>query len=454
MIEMRKGKILIVDDNEEILIALKLFLGEYFKIVTTKNPNTIPSLIQQNTFDLFILDMNFSGRQGSGNEGIFWMHEILKYDAEAVIIFITAYGDIELSVKAIKEGAVDFIQKPWVDEKLLATVLSAFKLRKSRLEVQKLKAKQLHISQAAEDEHSFILGKSDAMKVLWETIAKVAKTNANILILGENGTGKEFIAREIHIQSKRAKELFVKVDLGALSDSLFESELFGHKKGAFTDAIEDRVGRIEAASEGTLFLDEIGNISMNQQSKLLSVIQNKKINRLGDNQSIPVDIRIISATNKPLYDMVKASKFREDLLYRINTIQLEIPPLRKRLDDIPELLELFMKKYAKKYQLPKLKYSKKQIRFLQKYSWPGNIREFEHLVEKAVIMGDLKVFNMIEFIPEGQIKQAVNTLNLDDNQKTLILKAIDKARGNYSLAAAELGISRKTLYNKLKKYDL
>ena len=450
---MKKGKILIVDDNEEILIALKLFLGEYFNVVTAKNPNTILSLIQQNTFDLFILDMNFSGGQSTGNEGIFWMREILKFDNEAIIIFITAYGDVELSVKAMKEGATDFIQKPWGDEKLLATVLSAYKLRSSRMEVQKLKAKQAHISQASADEQPIFLGESKAMTKVWDTIKKVAKTDANILLLGENGTGKELIAREIHKQSKRSKELFVKVDLSSISESLFESELFGHKKGSFTDAKENRAGRIEVASEGTLFLDEIGNISLNQQSKLLSVIQNKKIIRIGDNQNIPVDIRLISATNKPLQEMIRMNEFREDLLYRINTIQIEIPPLRKRTEDIPLFLDLFIKKYSTKYQLPLIKYNKKHIQTLQKYSWPGNIREFEHLVEKVIILGDPSIFNINESTMTGQLVNS-ESLNLEDNQKQLILRAIDKAKGNYSLAASELGISRKTLYNKLKKYDL
>ncbi len=451
---MKKGKLLIVDDNEEILVALKLFLGDQFDVITEKNPNLIPALLQKHSFDVFIIDMNFSSGRSTGNEGLFWMREILKIDNEAIIILITAYGDVELSVTAIKEGATDFIQKPWVDEKLMATVLSAYKLRRSRMEVQKLKAKQAHIFQTSEDEQPLFLGKSLLMTEVWETINKVANTDANILILGENGTGKELIAKNIHKISNRSKEMFVKVDLASLSESLFESELFGHKKGSFTDAKEDRTGRIEIASEGTLFLDEIGNISLNQQSKLLSVIQNKQITPIGDNKVIPVDVRLVSATNKALYDMSKNSEFREDLLYRINTIQIEVPPLRKRQEDIPLLLDLFMKKYATKYQMPVLDYDKKHIHSLQKHTWPGNIREFEHLVEKAVILGDNNVFNIYDSMLNGQNSNTDESLNLEDNQKQLILKAIDKSRGNYSVAAAELGISRKTLYNKLKKYDL
>lgn len=451
---MRKGKILIVDDNEEILVALRLFLGDQFDVTTEKNPNLIPTLLQQNNFDVFIIDMNFSSGRSSGNEGIYWMREILKRDQEAIIILITAYGDVELSVKAIKEGATDFIQKPWEDEKLLATVSSAFKLRKSRIEVQKLKANQLHLTESATEEQPFFLGRSEPMIAIWETIKKVAATDANILILGENGTGKELIAREIHKMSKRSAELFVKVDLASLTESLFESELFGHKKGAFTDAKDDRIGRIEVASDGTLFLDEIGNISMNQQSKLLSVIQNKQVTRIGDHQNIPVNIRLVTATNKPLYEMAKNSEFREDLLYRINTIQIEVPALRDRSEDIPELLDMFIHKFSKKYKLPVLTYTKKHIQRLQNYSWPGNIREFEHLVEKAIILGDHSVFNIDHANFSSNITGQNESLNLEDNQKQLILKAINKAKGNFSIAASELGISRKTLYNKIKKYGL
>ncbi len=453
---MKKGKILVVDDNEEILIALKFFLSEHFTtVVTEKNPNKIPEYIRSENFDLYILDMNFKTGQDTGNEGIYWMREILKADPEAVVIFITAYGDVELSVKAIKQGATDFIQKPWDDEKLLGTILSAYKLRKSRVEIRQLKQQQQHISDVIAKGHSFFVGKSEAMKRVWDTIKKVAKTDANVLILGENGTGKELIAREIHYQSHRAKGLFVKVDVAALSPSLVESELFGHKKGAFTDAREDRAGRFEVANRSSLFLDEIGNIPPNLQSKLLSVLQNREITRIGDNKSIPVDIRLISATNKLLYEMAGSSEFREDLLYRINTIQIDVPPLRERQEDIPPLLELFLKKYAEKYQKPLPGFGKKIVEKLQKHSWPGNIREFEHVVEKAVILSDSTKLNTTDFIFPGQrMGSEVKTLNLENNEKYLIAKAIRKLDGNYSLAARELGITRKTLYNKLKKYDL
>ncbi len=449
---MNKGSLLIVDDNEEILIALKLFLNEYFTITTEKNPNKIPSLLREKAFDLYILDMNFSAGKNSGNEGLFWMQEILKSDTEAIIIFITAYGDVELSVKAMKLGATDFIQKPWEDEKLLATVQSAYKLRKSRVEIKQLKEKNELISRSNIIESSMIIGQSKTMAGIMETIKKVAQTDANILILGENGTGKELIANEIHRQSNRNNEVFIKVDVAALTESLFESELFGYKKGSFTDAKEDRMGRLEAASGGTLFLDEIGNINMNQQSKLLAVLQNKQIIRLGENLPRDINIRLIAATNKNLQQMVSDHEFRDDLLYRINTIQIEIPALRERLEDLPIFLDVFLKKYSEKYQKPLLKTNKQTIKYLQNYHWPGNIREFEHLVEKAVIMEDASIFNFS--LRTGISVKENQSLNLEDNQKNLILRAINKVKGNYSAAAEELGISRKTLYNKLKKYEL
>ncbi len=449
---MNKGSLLIVDDNEEILIALKLFLNEYFTITTEKNPNKIPSLLREKAFDLYILDMNFSAGKNSGNEGLFWMQEILKHDQEAIIIFITAYGDVELSVKAMKLGATDFIQKPWEDEKLLATVQSAYKLRKSRVEIKQLKEKNELISRSNIIESSMIIGQSKTMAGIMETIKKVAQTDANILILGENGTGKELIANEIHRQSNRNDEVFIKVDVAALTESLFESELFGYKKGSFTDAKEDRMGRFEAASGGTLFLDEIGNINMNQQSKLLAVLQNKQIIRLGENLPRDINIRLIAATNKNLQQMVSDHEFRDDLLYRINTIQIEIPALRERLEDLPIFLDVFLKKYSEKYQKPLLKTNKQTIKYLQNYHWPGNIREFEHLVEKAVIMEDASIFNFS--LRTGIYVKENQSLNLEDNQKNLILRAINKVNGNYSAAAEELGISRKTLYNKLKKYEL
>jgi DNA-binding NtrC family response regulator len=451
----KKGKILVVDDNEEILIAFRLFLSDYFEeVVTGKNPNHIPALIQNTSFDLYILDMNFNAGRNTGNEGLYWMKQIKNYDPEAVVIFITAYGDIELSVNAIKQGATDFIQKPWDDDKLLGTILSAYELRKSRKEIIKLKSRQQQLQESLADKYEFFVGKSDAMKKIWKTIEKVSSTDANILILGESGTGKELIAREIHRLSPRSTECFVKVDVGALSETLFESELFGHKKGAFTDAKENRKGRFEMANEGTLFLDEIGNIPIRLQSKLLTVLQNHEIQAIGSNSIVPLDIRLISATNLNLAEFTKQGLFREDLLYRINTIQIEIPPLRERLEDIPDLLIRFLDKYKCKYQKPALKSSKKIVEKLQKHNWPGNIREFEHIVEKAVILCEKDFLHENDIGFPGIITEAKASLKLLENEILLIQKAIKKSKGNFSLAAEELGVSRKTLYNKIKKYGL
>jgi DNA-binding NtrC family response regulator len=450
-----KGKILIVDDNDEILIALKLLLQDYFEIIIIeKTTNNIPHLSAQKDIDLYVLDMNFARGQSSGNEGIYWMRRIIENDPNAIIVFITAYGDIELSVKAMKEGATDFIQKPWDDEKLLATLLSAFKLRKSRLEVQKLKARQGHLNKELAGHYPFHIGDSEKMQAIWKTIEKVAATNANVLILGENGTGKELLAREIHRLSKRGDEIFVKVDVGALSGSLFESELFGHKKGAFTDAREDRIGRFELANGGSVFLDEIANISIGQQSKLLSVLQNREICRIGENRMTPIDIRLICATNKDLGKMFASGEFREDLLYRINTIQIEVPSLRKRKEDIPQFAEIFLKKYQHKYHKNSLTLSKSALSKLSSYAWPGNIRELEHTIEKAVIMSERKTLTADDFNFSGAKAQLEPNLKLAENEKYLIKKAMQRNSGNQSSAAKELGITRKTLYNKLKKYEL
>ena len=453
----KKGKILIVDDNEELLIALKLILSPHFEeIVTKKNPNLIPSLIRENTFDVILLDMNFSAGIQTGNEGIYWMNKILEQDPSATIVFITAYGDVELAVKSLKEGATDFIQKSWDEQKILSTILSAFKHRLSKLEITNLRNKQKHLKEKIESDYNICIGGSPAMQEVFGTIGKVAKTDVNVLLLGENGTGKEVIAREIHRKSNRADEIFVSVDVGALSETLFESELFGHKKGAFTDAKEDKPGRFEIASGGTLFLDEIGNLSLSLQSKLLAAIQNREIIRLGSNTPVPVNIRLICATNQPIAEMIDKGNFREDLIYRINTVQIEIPPLRKRVEDIPVLSQFFLSQYMDKYKKKKLKLSPATLKALQKHRWPGNIRELQHVIEKAVILTDS---NVIE--PENLLLQSRKILpdkpvsfNLSENEKELIETALEKFRGNISLTAKELGINRSTLYEKIKKYEL
>jgi two-component system, NtrC family, response regulator HydG len=450
-----KGRILIVDDNEEILIALKLFLSNHFEIVDIqKNPDTILEIIHHQSYDVIILDMNFSAGVNTGNEGIYWMKKILEYDPLAIILFVTAYGDIELAVNSIKEGATDFIQKPWDDEKLLVTLLTAVKLRKSNLEIKKLRNKQMHLSENINKSFTMFIGNSPEMQKVFKTISKVAGTEANILILGENGTGKELIAREIHKQSLRSGEVFINVDLVSFNEGIFESELFGHMKGAFTDAKEDRAGRFEIASGGTLFLDEIGNLTLSMQTKLLAALQNREIFRIGSNKSIPIDIRLISATNKPLIDMISANTFREDLLYRINTIQILLPPLRNRVEDIPLLVNYFLVIYGEKYNKHELNVSNKGMDALLKYSFPGNVRELEHMVEKAVILCESGILKQEDLFFQQRIFHVSNkkSLDLEMNEKQLILEALEKHKNNYTKASIELSISRKTLYNKIRKY--
>nr|NQU90617.1 sigma-54-dependent Fis family transcriptional regulator [Bacteroidota bacterium] len=406
-------------------------------------------------FDVILLDMNFTAGNNTGNEGIFWMREILKSDPDSIIIFITAYGDVNLAVKSLKEGATDFILKSWDEEKILSTILSAFKLRKSRVEIRKLKEKQKHLTENSGKESCFCEGQSDAMKQLMLIVDKVAKTDANILILGENGTGKEVIANEIHKRSHRADELFVNVNITSLSESLFESELFGHVQGAFTDAKNDRAGRFEIASGGTLFLDEIGDLPLSLQSKLLAAIQNREITRVGSHLPVPVDIRLISATNKNIKNMVTDHQFREDLFYRINTIRIEIPPLRNRPEDIPLLANYFLDRYAEKYFKPGLSISPMAMNELNKQPWPGNIRELEHAIEKAVIMCDGYKLTPGDFFVSAEpshLNISPDTFNLAENEKHIILKALAQFKGNVSLTAGKLGINRTTLYEKMKKY--
>ena len=385
--EQKSGKILIVDDNEDLLKAAKMHLKRHFSQVDIeKNPEAIPALMNNEDYDVILLDMNFTKDVSSGSEGYYWLERILQLDPSAVVVLITAYGDIQMAVKAIKAGATDFVVKPWENEKLLATLYSAMRLRESRDVIENLKIKNHEINQALNDRYSEIIGQSSAMQKIFQTIDRVAKTDANVLILGENGTGKELIARAIHRNSSRKNENFASVDLGSITETLFESELFGHKKGSFTDAKEDRAGRFEMANHGTLFLDEIGNLSMPLQAKLLTVLQNRKVSRVGSNKDTPIDIRLICATNMPLYDMVKENRFRQDLLYRINTIEIEIPPLRERFEDIPLLANHFLKHYAVKYDKPVTKISEGAMSRMHKHPWPGNIRELQHALERAIIL--------------------------------------------------------------------
>lgn len=453
-----KGTVLIVDDNKSILNSLNLFLKHKFdRVITCSNPNQILSLLKSEEIDIVLLDMNFSAGVNSGNEGLFWLREIRKEYPQQVVILITAYGDIDLAVTAMKEGANNFILKPWDNPKLLATLQSGMELSQSRRELTDLKQKTKQLIEDTNNRREEFIGKSPAMLEMFKTIEKVARTDANVLILGENGTGKEMVARQIHSLSDRSGKIFLGVDLGSLSENLFESELFGHVKGAFTDAKEDRQGRFQTASGGTLFLDEIGNISPAMQSKLLSAIQNREITPLGSSKSIPVDVRLICATNINLQDVVKQGNFREDLLYRINTIQISIPPLRERGSDISSLANHFLKKFADKYDKAKLKLSDKAIDKLNDYPWPGNVRELSHSIERAVILSEKETLAPSDFFlnaDQSFSELSNNPISLDDAEKILIANSIKRNKGNLSSVARELNIGRQTLYRKMEKYGL
>ena len=452
-----QGKLLIIDDNLELLTALKMFLSGHFETVCTeRNPNLIPSRLNKERFDMILLDMNFKAGSSSGNEGIYWMRQIHDIDPDITVVFITAYGDVDLAVKSIKEGATDFIQKSWDEEKILSTILSAYKLHQSRLEINKLRNRQDHLSSELDKKQQLYRCSSEAMQRVYDMIGKVADTEANILITGENGTGKEMIAREIHLASSRKNEIFLNIDLGAIPETLFESELFGHVKGAFTDAREHRAGKFETASGGTIFLDEIGNLPFSLQSKLLSTLQNRSVIRVGSNKATPVDIRLISATNQPLFDMVEENRFREDLLYRINTIHIEVPPLRARPEDIPGLARFFLRQFADKYGKPGLALTDPALEKMQEHSWPGNIRELQHALEKTVILSEGHHIDP-DLLPPDKKQSSVrkpNSYNLEENEKQIIDQALKQFRGNISLTAEKLGINRSTLYSKIRKYDL
>jgi DNA-binding NtrC family response regulator len=451
------GKILMIDDDEDVLLAAKMLLKKSnHQVIIEKNPNKIPFLLNNDSYDVILLDMNFSKDTTSGKEGFEWLKQIKERDPNAVVIMITAFGDVEMAVRALKEGATDFILKPWQNEKLVATIATAIKLKKSYNEVDKLrKAKQMleeQISQPFRD----IIGQSEALKEVFTLIDKVARTDANVLILGENGTGKELVARAIHQKSMRKDSSFVAVDMGAITETLFESELFGHKKGSFTDARDDRPGRFELANGGTLFLDEIGNLSMSLQSKLLSVLQSRQVTRVGANQPMDVDIRLICATNMPLHQMVNEGKFRQDLLYRINTVEITIPPLCDRVDDIPMLANHFLNYYAKKYRKDVLSISPEAMNKLKKYPWPGNVRELQHSIERALIMADSATLQDSDFLfsRKGAHETVSDTLNLDEVEKAAVAKAIQLHNGNISKAAEELGLTRASLYRRMEKYGL
>lgn len=451
----KQGKILIVDDNEDILFALNLLLQPFVeKVKVTSKPERIEHFMQTFEPDVILLDMNFNKDADSGLEGFNWLKKIKKADPDMVVIFITAYADMEKAVQAIKAGATDFIPKPWEREKLLATISSAVELRNSRKEVTNLKQKVA----ALESNRAYpeIIGESEAIQSLFETVEKLKDTDANILILGENGTGKDLFANLLYQTSPRAGKPFVHIDLGSIPEQLFESELFGHEKGAFTDARNEKPGRFEIAAGGTLFLDEIGNLSPAMQAKLLSAIEKQQIIRLGSTKPVSINVRLICATNADIHKMVATGDFRQDLLYRINTVELHIPPLRERRGDIELLADFFLDRYKKKYKKDIRNISSSAIKKLNEYSWPGNVRELQHAIERAVILSSGFTLTSDDFIlkppPSRKLKEA--NLNLEQLEMKAIENALIKAEGNMNHAAELLGISRFTLYRKIEKYGL
>ena len=454
---MAKGKILVVDDNKSILSALDILLQDEFEeIVTISNPNQLPSLVEGQDFDVILLDMNFSAGVNSGNEGLYWLSRIKELQPELEVVLFTAYGDVELAVKALKQGATDFILKPWDNDKLKTTLRNVLKLQQSKKEIVKLKQKQRALKGEIKKGNHFIIAQSPQMKHIMNLVQKVAVTDANVLITGDNGTGKELIARELHRLSKRSEEILVTVDMGAISETLFESELMGHKKGAFTDAREDRTGKIENANSGTLFLDEIGNLPLHLQPKLLSVLQNRLVTPIGSNKTIPVDVRLVCATNCNLDKMVNEGTFREDLLYRINTIQIEIPPLRERPEDIEAIANYFVSIYSHKYRKSNLNITQSGMSKLVAYQWPGNVRELQHTIEKAVILSDTDELTPDDFF----FKPSMTGLNdvfdgtIEEMEIKMISRLLQRNRNNLTAVAEQLGITRQTLYNKMKKYNL
>jgi DNA-binding NtrC family response regulator len=451
------GNILIVDDDADVLLAAEIVLKKRFRTVLTESdPLRLPRHLVQHNFDVVLLDMNFTAGLTSGREGLEWLKKIRELAPDAKVIMMTAYGAIELAVKAIKEGASDFVIKPWDNSKLLATVAAAVRYSQTDREVKNLQTKQKMLNRFIGGEPGRIIGDSEALRDVLTSIEKVARTDANVLILGENGTGKELIAREIHRQSLRSDQAFINVDLGAISESLFESELFGHRKGAFTDAKEDRAGRFEIASGGTLFLDEIGNLNVQMQAKLLGALESRTISRVGSDIPIHIDIRLICATNMSLNRMQDRNQFRQDLLYRINTVEIHVPPLRERLSDIDPLARHFVNLYSRKYNKPGLDILPDTFNKLRKYHWPGNIREFQHTMERAVIMTENTALQPDDFILAKQERQqeAMISLNLGDLEKQAIQKAVSKHQGNLSKAAQELGLGRTTLYRKIAKHGI
>ncbi|MDF1560825.1 MAG: sigma-54 dependent transcriptional regulator [Bacteroidales bacterium] len=449
--------ILIVDREKESLRSMELVLrSEFEKVITLQTPDQIPGVFRKNEVDVVMLDTNFKSAVQNGNEGLFWMREVFNYDNNISVVIVTASDDSEYAVRAIREGAMDFVLKPWEKAKLRATVNAAWQLRQSKLEASSLKKDNIQLKEVINSGNEKIIrGASPTMIRVMDTVRKVAATDANVLITGENGTGKELVAKEIHRLSGRSGELMVSVDMGSVTESLFESELFGHVRGAFTDAREERVGKFEAADKSTLFLDEIGNLSLQAQAKILRVLQNRSVCRVESNRQNKINIRLITATNCDIMKMVKEGRFREDLLYRINTIMIEVPPLRDRVDDIPVLAMHFLRDYSSRYGRGDMKISIQALEKLSTYDWPGNVRELQHAIEKAVILSDSRVLKPSDFIfNPAPARSFHGEMTLEEMEMRLIAESLKRHSGNITAAAAKLGITRQTLYNKMKIYGL
>ncbi len=451
------ANILIVDDDRDVLETARMFLKqEVSRVDILERPEKIPIILGENDYDVILLDMNFKKGVNDGEEGFHWLSEILKIDPQAIVILITAYGEVDIAVKAMKNGATDFVLKPWKNQKLLGTILSALQLRRSKKEVVRLQETQKSLNKDINQPYENFIGKSPAIQRVKDLIKKVGSTDADVLILGENGTGKELVARAIHNISPRNEQVFINVDLGAITETLFESELFGHVKGAFTDAKQDKAGRFELAAGGTLFLDEIGNLSLPLQAKLLTVLQNRQVRRVGSNKEVSIDVRLVCATNMPLYDMIYNNEFRQDLLYRINTVEIRIPALRERIDDLPLLAEHFLNTYKKKYQKNDLRIDPNVLDKLKGYHWPGNIRELQHTVERAVILSDGPVIQSVDmFINSAAPAQRnVQPATLDEMERDFILQSLELNNGNITQTAKELGLTRTALYRRMKKHGI
>ena len=456
----KKGTLLVVDDNKAILNAISLLGRSVFaKVIALPSPNRLLSEMEQEQVDVVLLDMNFSAGINSGNEGLYWLKRILEVYPDIPVVLFTAYADINLAVTAVKEGAFDFVMKPFENAKLTATLLSALQLRYSKAEVKQLKEHTTLLKKELNPDYEVVWGNSKAMMQVQKMVKQVAATDANVLITGENGSGKEVVAKELHRLSKRCNEVMVSVDMGAVSETLFESELFGHLKGAFTDAKEDRAGKFEAANKGSLFLDEIGNLSFPLQAKLLAAIQNRQVTRLGATRPTPIDIRLICATNKDLRRLIAQGLFREDLLYRINTIEITMPSLRARKEDIMPLAHFFLKQYTTKYGKETFSIQPEAQEKLMAYSWPGNVRELKHTIEKAVILSDSKLLTVSDFLfsttgTHTSVQSGFGGETLEEMERAMIEKALTQYHSNLTTASAKLGITRQTLYNKMKKYGL